>query len=52
MEATLFKFAFFFLVGFALLGILGMGITAIVLGLKIAWFWLRPYVSTAKVGHP
>lgn len=50
MEATFFKLAFFFLIGFAVLGILGMGITVIVLGLKIAWRWLKPCVRTAKAG--
>ena len=51
MEATFFKFAFFFLIAFAMLGILAMGITVIVLGLKSTWLWLRPYVRIAKAGH-
>lgn len=51
MEATFFKFAFFFLIGFAMLGILGMGITVIALGFRIAWFCLRAHPRTTKAGH-
>jgi hypothetical protein len=37
MAAAFFRFAFFFLIAFAMLGVLTMGITVIVLGLKAAW---------------
>jgi len=51
MEATFFKLVFFCLIGFALLVILGTAITAIVLGLKMAWHWLKPHVRSAKGKH-
>ena len=51
MEATFFKFAFFLLMGLAILGLLTMATVAIVFWLRIAWLWLRTHVRTAEPGH-
>ncbi len=51
MEATFFKFAFFVLIGLAMLGLLTMATVAIVFWLRILWIWLRAYGRTAKPGH-
>jgi hypothetical protein len=51
MEATIFKYAFFALIGLAILGLLTMATVAIVFWLKVVWLWLRPHVRPAKVGH-
>jgi hypothetical protein len=51
MEASIFKFAFFLLVGLAIFGLLAMATTAVVLGLKVVWLWLRAHARTAKARH-
>jgi len=51
MEATIFKYAFFILIGLAILGALTMATVAIVFWLRVVWLWLRTHVRSAKVGH-
>jgi len=51
MELTFFKYAFIVLMVIAMLGVTAMASTVIVLGLKIAWFWLRRHARTARTGH-
>jgi len=51
MEATFFKFAFFILIGLAVLGLLTMATVALVFWLRVVWLWLRAHVRTAKAGH-
>jgi hypothetical protein len=51
MEATIFKFAFFLLIGLAVLGLLATTITVLVLEVKVLWLWLRTRVRTAKAGQ-
>ena len=51
MEASFFKFTLIVLMGIAMLGILAMGTTVFVPGLKVAWLWLTTHVTTAKTGH-
>jgi hypothetical protein len=51
MEASIFKFAFFVLMGLAILALLAMATGVIVLGIKVVWLWLKAHVRTAKVGH-
>lgn len=50
MEATIFKFAFFVLIGLAILGLLTMATVAIVFWLRVAWLWFRTRVRPAKSG--
>jgi hypothetical protein len=49
METSLFKFAFFLLMGLAILALSGMAITVIVLGLKVVWLWLTAHTKTARM---
>jgi len=51
MEASIFKVAFFVVVGFALLGLSAIAATVIVLGLKVAWLWLRAHLGSARTHH-
>jgi len=51
VEATIFKFAFFVLIGLAILGLLTMAAVAIVFWLRVVWLWLREHVRTAKTGN-
>jgi len=51
MEATFFKFAFFILIGLALLGLLTMATIAIGFWLTVVWSWLRKRLRTAKARH-
>lgn len=51
MEGTFYKFAFFVLIGLAMLGLLTMATVAIVFWLRILWLWLAAHVRTAKPGH-
>jgi len=51
MEASFFKFAFFVLIGLALLGLSTMATVAIVFWIRVVWLWLRAHVKTAKTGH-
>jgi len=51
MEATFFKFAFFILIGLALLGLLTMATVAIVFWLTVVRSWLRTRLRTAKARH-
>jgi len=51
MEATFFKFAFFILIGLALLGLLTMATVAIGFWLTVVWSWLRTRLRTAKERH-
>ena len=50
MEVTIFKFAFFVLIGLALLGLLTMATVAIVFWLRVMWLWFRTHVRPAKAG--
>jgi len=47
MEATVFKFAFFALIGLAILGLLIMATVAVVFWLRVIWLWLKPHLRTA-----
>ena len=51
MEATIFKFAFFILMGLAILGLLTMATVAIVFWLRVVWLWLKAHARSAKVRH-
>jgi hypothetical protein len=51
MEVTLFKFAFFALMGLAIFGLLIMATVAIVFWLKVIWLWLKPHVKAALAKH-
>jgi hypothetical protein len=51
MEASIFKFAFFLLIGLAILALLAMGTTVIVLGVKVVWSWLRAHVRPGMARH-
>jgi len=51
MEAIFFKFAFFILIGLALLGLLTMATVAIVFWLSVVWSWLSTRLRSAKARH-
>jgi hypothetical protein len=51
MQAIFFKFAFFVLIGLAILGLLTMATVAIVFWLRVVWLWLRAHVRTTKAEH-
>jgi hypothetical protein len=51
MEAAIFKFAFFVLIGLAILGLLIMATVAVVFWLRVTWLWLRQRVRTGKAKH-
>jgi len=51
MQATLFEFAFFALIGLAILGLFIMATVATVFWLKVTWLWLKPLVKAAREKH-
>lgn len=51
MEAEFFKFAFFVLMGLAILGLLAIITMFTVVGLKLLWSWLPIHPRIAKPGH-
>lgn len=51
MEATIFKFAFFVLIGLAILGLLTMATVAIVFWLRVACLWVKTHARSAKTRH-
>jgi hypothetical protein len=51
MELLLFKFAFFVLVGLAILGLLAIATMVGTVVLKALWFGLRAHGTIAKRGH-
>ena len=51
MELAFFKFAFFVLMGLAILGLLAIITMFTVVGLKLLWSWLPIHIRIAKTGH-
>jgi hypothetical protein len=51
MELAFFKFAFFVLMGLAILGLLAIITMFTVLGLKVLWSSLPIHTRIAKTGH-
>jgi len=51
MEASFFKYAFLILVGLAMLGLLAMGTTVVVIGVKVGWMWLTNRLKAPRAKH-
>jgi predicted RND superfamily exporter protein len=51
MEATIFKFAFFVLIGLAILSLSTMVVTFIVILIRAAWLSFKAHTRTAETEH-
>jgi len=51
MGVAIVRFAFFLLIGLAILGVLVTTITVFVLEVKVVWMWFKARMRTAKAGH-
>jgi len=51
MGVAIVRFAFFLLIGLAILGVLVTTITVFVLEVKVVWMWFKARMRTAKAGR-
>jgi len=51
MGVAIVRFAFFLLIGLAILGVLVTTITVFVLEAKVIWMWFKAHVRSARAGR-